>query len=110
VHRKLVTVSGAAKNYGVVVRPTDFTVNEGATAELREKLREERKGTGYNEKLSYDRGGSMMALMERCEAETGLPAPRPQWEKDPYGPHVGLDYVKRWYGKMRERGYEGWKF
>ncbi|PSN64991.1 hypothetical protein BS50DRAFT_589448 [Corynespora cassiicola Philippines] len=110
VHRKLVTVSGAAKNYGVVVRPGDFTVNEGATTELRQKMREERKATGYTEDLSYDRGGSMRELMARCEEETGLPAPRPQWEKNPYGPHVGLPYVKDWYAKMREEGLEGWKF
>jgi 5-oxoprolinase (ATP-hydrolysing) len=60
--------------------------------------------------MSYDRGVSMKSLMETCEKETGLPAPRPQWEKDPYGPHVGLDYVKGWYKTMREKGYEGWEF
>ena len=73
-------------------------------------MREERKATGYTEDLSYDRGGSMRELMARCEEETGLPAPRPQWEKNPYGPHVGLPYVKDWYAKMREEGLEGWKF
>jgi 5-oxoprolinase (ATP-hydrolysing) len=110
VHRKLVTVAGAANNYGVVVRPSDFTVNEGATTELRQKMRDDRKGTGYTEELSYDRGGKMTELMARAEEETGLPAPRPQWIKDPYGPHVGLPYVKEWYKKMREKGLEGWDF
>ncbi|KAH7120882.1 Hydantoinase/oxoprolinase-domain-containing protein [Dendryphion nanum] len=110
VHRKLVTVSGAAKNYGVVVRPSDFTVNEGATTELRQKMRDDRKGTGYTEELSYDRGESLTSLMERCEAETGLKAPRPQWEKNPYGPHTGLEYVQNWYKKMREGGLDAWDF
>ncbi|KAF2729599.1 hypothetical protein EJ04DRAFT_580505 [Polyplosphaeria fusca] len=110
VHKKLVSVSGAAKNYGVVVRPADFSVNEGATNELRDKMREDRKATGYTDELSYDRGGKMTALMARCEEETGLRAPRPQWEKDPYGPHVGLGYVKEWYRRMREVGLDGWDF
>ncbi|KAF2010581.1 hypothetical protein BU24DRAFT_444476 [Aaosphaeria arxii CBS 175.79] len=110
VHRKLVTFAGAANNYGVVVRPGDFTVNEGATNELRQKMREDRKSTDYSKKLDYDRGGSMVELMARCEEETGLPAPRPQWEKNPYGPHVGLSYVKDWYRKMREKGLNAWDF
>ncbi|KAF2748554.1 hypothetical protein M011DRAFT_493847 [Sporormia fimetaria CBS 119925] len=110
VHRKLVTVSGAARNYGVVVRPDDFSVNEGATQELREKMREERKKTGWSADNSYDRGESMQKIIETCEQETGLKAPRPQWEKDPYGPHVGLPYVKNWYKRMRREGYGGWNF
>ncbi|KAF2263015.1 hypothetical protein CC78DRAFT_519086 [Lojkania enalia] len=110
VHRKLVTFSGAANNYGVVVRPSDFSVNEGATAELRQKMYENRREAGYIEGLSYDRGGKMSDLLERCETETGLPAPKPQWEKDPYGPHVGLEYVRGWYRKMRELNVDGWDF
>ncbi|KAF2110972.1 Hydantoinase/oxoprolinase-domain-containing protein [Lophiotrema nucula] len=110
VHRKLVTMSGAARNYGVVVRPSDFSVNEGATTELRAKMAEDRKKTGYTEELSYDRGLKMKELMESCEQETGLPAPRPQWEKNPYGPHVGLEYVRGWYEKMRKGGLEAWDF
>ncbi|KAH7347022.1 Hydantoinase/oxoprolinase-domain-containing protein [Pyrenochaeta sp. MPI-SDFR-AT-0127] len=106
VHRRLVTISGAAKNYGVVVRSSDFTVNEGATAELRDKMREERKKTGYSDDMSIDRGGTIRELMARCEEETGLKPPRPQWEKDPYGPHVGLPYVKEWYRKMRDYGMD----
>ncbi|KAF2006430.1 hypothetical protein P154DRAFT_542311 [Amniculicola lignicola CBS 123094] len=108
VHRRLVTIAGAANNYGVVVRPSDYSVNEGATNELRAKMREERKKTGYSEELSYDRGGDMNKMMEDCERETGLKAPKPQWEKDPYGPHVGGEYVKGWYEKMRKEGYTGW--
>ena len=105
VHRRLVTVSGAARNYGVVVRPSDFTVNEGATTDLREKMREDRAKLDLD---GYNRGGAITELMAKCEEETGLKPPRPQWEKDPYGPHVGLEYVKGWYKKMREGGMELW--
>jgi 5-oxoprolinase (ATP-hydrolysing) len=105
VHRRLVTVSGAAKNYGVVVRSSDYSVNEGATAELREKMRTDR---GKIDEDGYNRGGTITELMKKCEEETGLKAPRPQWEKDPYGPHVGLDYVKKWYARMRETGMQAW--
>jgi 5-oxoprolinase (ATP-hydrolysing) len=90
------------------VRPSDFTINEGATAELREKMREDRKGTGWSEEVSYNRGGTMRELIARCEEETGLKPPKPQWEKDPYGPHVGLEYVKKWYSRMREGGMDVW--
>lgn len=98
------TVAGAARNYGVVVRPSDFSVNEGATTELRDKMREERK----IDMEGYNRGGTIQELMAKCEEETGLKAPRPQWEKNPYGPHVGLEYVKKWYARMREGGMELW--
>jgi 5-oxoprolinase (ATP-hydrolysing) len=108
VHRRLVTVSGAAHNYGVVVRPSDFTVNEGATTELREKMRADRAKTDWSVEASYDRGGSVTELMAKCVEDTGLQPPRPQWEKDPYGPHVGLPYVKEWYKKMREQGMSVW--
>jgi 5-oxoprolinase (ATP-hydrolysing) len=73
-------------------------------------MREERKGSGYEETLSYNRGGSMTELMRRVEEETGLKAPRPQWEKDPYGPHVGLEYVREWYRDMRVKGLGAWDF
>ncbi|KAH5610757.1 hypothetical protein HBI26_022920 [Parastagonospora nodorum] len=106
VHRRLVTVSGAAKNYGVVVRPADFSVNEGATTELREKMKADRVKT--IDMVGYNRGGTIRELMAKCEEETGLKPPRPQWEKDPYGPHVGLEYVKNWYKRMRKEGMELW--
>ncbi|KAF4535029.1 Hydantoinase/oxoprolinase [Lasiodiplodia theobromae] len=101
VHRKLVTLDGARKNYGVVVRPGDFTVDEEAT----EKLREETKRARPTEwgKDSYNRGGTMKELIERCEEETGMKAPRPQWEEDPYGPHMARPYVKQWFEEMRKR-------
>jgi 5-oxoprolinase (ATP-hydrolysing) len=89
-----------------VVRPADFSVNEGATTELRQKMREDRAKTVDMEE--YNRGGTIDELMAKCEEETGLKPPRPQWEKDPYGPHVGLEYVKKWYKTMREVGMEAW--
>lgn len=104
VHRKLVTLQGARENYGVVVDPGDFTVEEGATAARR---REMRVG-GRGEERAYNRGGSLEQLVAKCLEETGQRAPRPQWVGEPWGPHVGLGYVREWYERMRERGYEGW--
>ncbi|KAF1364308.1 hypothetical protein EJ07DRAFT_172294 [Lizonia empirigonia] len=118
VHRRLVSFAGAARNYGVVVNK-NFSVNEGATTELRQRLRELRsieddalkqlsaakQGADH---VGYDRGGTMTELMESCKEETGLAPPRPQWERDPYGPHTGLPYVKDWYKKMREQGLSAW--
>lgn len=107
VHRRLVTFEGAAKNYGVVVRPSDFTVNVGATEELRQKLRGGRDESIYEElKTGYNRGGSFKDWLATCEADTGIPAPKPQWEQPLYGPHVALPYVQEWYKKMKETG--GW--
>jgi 5-oxoprolinase (ATP-hydrolysing) len=106
VHQRLVTFDGAARNYGVVVKPDDFSINEGATEELRQKMRVDRKTTGWDE-TSYDRGGTIKELMASCKAETGMEPPRPQWERNPYGPHVQLEYVKKWYEKMRKTG--GWE-
>jgi 5-oxoprolinase (ATP-hydrolysing) len=45
--------------------------------------------------------------MKNCKEETGLEPPTAPWEKDPYGPHVALPYVKEWYKKMRES--KGWQ-
>lgn len=69
-------------------------------------MRETRKTTGWDE-TSYDRGGTIEELISKCKAETGMDPPKPQWEKNPYGPHVALPYVKNWYKTMREKG--GWK-
>ncbi|OQD75118.1 hypothetical protein PENDEC_c008G01336 [Penicillium decumbens] len=104
VHRKLVTINGARVGYGVVVND-DFTVNQTETEKLRTQMHLER--TSLKELPVYDRGGSIETLRETCLAETGLTAPRPQWEEDLYGPHVGLDYVKEWYAEMKVS--KGWK-
>lgn len=107
VHRKLVTFEGAAKNYGVVVKPSDFSVNVGATEELRQKMRGDRDASAWDDiATGYNRGGTVKDWLATCEADTGIPAPKPQWEKPLYGPHVALPYVQEWYKKMKETG--GW--
>lgn len=116
MHRRLVTFDGAKRNYGVVVN-ADFSVDEDATKTLRSKMSQQQKLTNGESEggesqggddVGYDRGGSMSQLIAQCREETGLDAPTPQWEKDPYGPHTGLPYVKEWYKKMREEGFRAW--
>lgn len=68
VRRGLVTAEGARK-YGVVVTD-DGSVNEEETERLRAQMRE-----GVGEHPLFDRGGTVEELLERCEEETGLPAP-----------------------------------
>ncbi|QSZ33452.1 hypothetical protein DSL72_005020 [Monilinia vaccinii-corymbosi] len=104
VERKLVTMDGARENYGVVVNEDDFSVNIEETKKLRTDMRKLNEGKA----LIYDRGGTMEELRERCEEETGMKPPRPQWENenDPYGPHTGLEYVQRWFREKRQM--RGW--
>jgi N-methylhydantoinase B len=65
----LVTEAGA-RRYGVVVG------DPAATEALRAELRASRPA----ELPVFDMGPPLDELLERCEAETGLPAPkRPQW-------------------------------
>jgi 5-oxoprolinase (ATP-hydrolysing) len=102
-----VTLDGAALNYGVVVNPHDFSVDQSATESLRGRKREERKKLGYRNEIGcIDRGGTVSQLRTSCEEETGLKPPRPQWELRPYGPHAGLAYVREWFEKMRMEGEE----
>lgn len=111
VHRRLVTLAGARQNYGVVVDASDFSVDQEATVSLREKMCKDRavkEGRADVDDRGYNRGGTITQLVANCERETGLQAPRPQWEKDPYGPHTGLEYVKEWYERMRREGMAGW--
>ena len=70
IRQGLVTDEGA-RSYGVAIA-ADGSVDEAATA----KLRDEMRAAGTSGEL-FDRGGSIDELRERCEAETGLPAPRP---------------------------------
>lgn len=58
--------------------------------------------------VGYNRGGTISELLAQCTAETGLNPPRPQWERDPYGPHTGLPYVREWYARMRREGMGAW--
>ncbi|MGB7406429.1 MAG: hydantoinase B/oxoprolinase family protein [Pacificimonas sp.] len=68
----LVSVEGA-RAYGVIV--VDGAVDGSATEKLRKKLRADRDGVAL-----FDRGGTVEELRERCEEETGLPAPKqPVW-------------------------------
>ncbi|KAB8073069.1 Hydantoinase/oxoprolinase-domain-containing protein [Aspergillus leporis] len=105
VRRRLVTLDGARENYGVVVNPEDFSVFEDKTVTLRKTMKDARDALGQTPE--YDRGGSMDELRASSVKETGLPSPSPQWELDPYGPHMRLPYVTEWFKRMRE--VKGWK-
>ncbi|ENI10484.1 hypothetical protein COCC4DRAFT_156204 [Bipolaris maydis ATCC 48331] len=108
VHRRLVTVESAKINYGVIVDPKTFAVDEAATVRLRETMHHERAKTGYTTHDTIDRGGKISEVLARCEAETGIKPPMPQWEKKAYGPHAGLAYVKKWYETMSREGMKRW--
>ncbi len=74
VERGLVTAAGA-RRYGVVIAD-DGSVDEAATAALRERLRERR-----GEPELFDFGGSIEEIKSRCKAETHLDPPRaPRFE------------------------------
>lgn len=105
VKRKLVTIEGAKKNYGVVIDPSTLEVNSTATETLRADIEKAEAG---KEAPLYDRGGTVAELVARCKEETGFEPPRPQWEDEIYGPHVALPYVQEWYKKGRETGYGMW--
>ncbi len=68
VDRGLVTLEGA-KRYGVVLN-ADLSVDEAATAALRESMRKERGPVQI-----FDRGGSIEELKARCLADTGFEPP-----------------------------------
>ncbi len=67
--RGLVTVAGA-RRYGVVVSE-DFTLDQAATAELRQQMSTERK-----EAPLFNRGGTIEELKARCKEETTFEPPR----------------------------------
>jgi N-methylhydantoinase B len=71
VRRGLVTADGA-RRYGVVV-DAGGAADPQATARLRDELRAGRPA----ELPVFDMGPPLPELLARCEAETGLPAPRP---------------------------------
>lgn len=101
VRRHLVTLEGARTGYGVIIDPGDFTVNQQETEKLRNRMRETR-GPLDSSVVTYDHGGSLQQLRESCLEETGMAPPMPPWEVDPYGPHVGFEYVKKWFEKKRK--------
>jgi N-methylhydantoinase B len=72
VRRGLVSVHGA-RRYGVVLDTE--TVDQPATTALRAGMAATRPPIGL-----FNRGGTLAELKERCQAETGLPAPvTPVW-------------------------------
>ena len=74
VRRGLVSAAGA-KRYGVVT-DQDGALDAAGTETLREQIRSTRVG----ELPVFDMGPGLEQLLERCEAETGLPAPKaPVW-------------------------------
>jgi len=77
VARGLVTVAGA-RRYGVVLAG-DGSVDEAETDALRTEMR----GARPAELPVFDMGPPIDELLDRCEAETGLPAPRrpPAWSE-----------------------------
>ncbi|KAF2814311.1 uncharacterized protein BDZ99DRAFT_554750 [Mytilinidion resinicola] len=105
VHRKLVTIECAAKNYGVVVGENwepDIEKTEVLRKSIKEKGKEGRESMTY--KWGWAEEGGVESLVRNAEKKTGLKGPTPQWEPDPYGPHVGLPYVKEWFSRMRREG------
>ncbi|THC96896.1 hypothetical protein EYZ11_003613 [Aspergillus tanneri] len=100
-----VTIKGARDNYGVVIDPADLRVCEAEIEVLRKDIKAARDPAG--KALEYDRGGTIEELRKSCLKETGLPAPSPQWELDPYGPHMQIPYVKERFLQMKEA--KGWK-
>jgi len=76
VKRGLVTRDGAEKNYGVVL-DADGKVDEAATKAKRQALAD---SINTNDVFCF--GPSIEELRINCEAETGLPAPKPPvWTK-----------------------------
>jgi N-methylhydantoinase B len=74
VRRGLVTADGA-RRYGVVC-DADGSVDAAATASLRAELSEGRP----DELPVFDMGPPLATILERCQEETGLPAPKtPVW-------------------------------
>ncbi|MCU1719041.1 hydantoinase B/oxoprolinase family protein [Pseudomonas sp. 5P_3.1_Bac2] len=72
VKRGLVSVEGA-RRYGVVIEGE--ALNQAATEALRAQLSQAR-----GEISLFNRGGTVQELKDRCQAETGLPAPAtPVW-------------------------------
>jgi N-methylhydantoinase B len=70
VARRLVTREGA-RRYGVVIG-TDGSVDDAATAALRDEMRNAR---GEGEQPLFNRGGSIEDIKARCLEETHLPPP-----------------------------------
>ena len=70
VRQGLITADGA-RDYGVIC-DEEGRLDLAGTDRLRETMRNESRSNAL-----FDRGGTIEELRERCEAETGLPAPKP---------------------------------
>lgn len=123
VRRKLVSVQGAKDNYAVCIDPITLELDVAQTEILRADMEttcssaandandtagaDTADGDASSAHL-YNRGGTLAEIAAKCLEETGFEAPVPQWEEDVYGPHVALPYVREWYQRGKEVGYEMW--
>ncbi|MDV6230680.1 hydantoinase B/oxoprolinase family protein [Rhodococcus cercidiphylli] len=71
VRRGLVSTEGARIGYGIVC-DADGVVDSSASEAARSEM-----SAARGEIAVFDKGPSIEKILERCEAETGLPAPRP---------------------------------
>ena len=72
VERGLVSIEKAMRDYGVVLNPGTFAVEEEATDKLRAQMREERGTPDV-----FDFGPPLETILARCKEETGLEPPKP---------------------------------
>lgn len=118
VRRKLVSVQGAKDNYAVCINPITLELDVAQTEILRADMEtscsSSANDTAVNDTADasstrlYNRGGTLAEIAAKCLEETGFEAPIPQWEEEVYGPHVALPYVREWYRRGKEVGYEMW--
>lgn len=123
VRRKLVSVQGAKDNYAVCINPITLELDVAQTEILRADMEttcssaandandanDTANDTAVNDTARlYNRGGTLAEIAAKCLEETGFEAPVPQWEEEVYGPHVALPYVREWYRRGKEVGYEMW--
>lgn len=129
VRRKLVSVQGAKDNYAVCINPITLELDVAQTEILRADMETSCSSSSANDANDtandtaandtangadtssahlYNRGGTLAEIAAKCLEETGFEAPVPQWEEDVYGPHVALPYVREWYRRGKEVGYEMW--
>lgn len=117
VRRKLVSVQGAKDNYAVCINPSTLELDVAQTEILRADMETTCSSSSANDANDaantssarlYNRGGTLAEIAAKCLEETGFEAPVPQWEEEVYGPHVALPYVREWYRRGKEVGYEMW--
>jgi N-methylhydantoinase B len=72
VMRGLVSVEKAKNDYGVIISPDTHEIDSAATDTLRAEMKEARGAV-----KAFDFGPPLAEILANCEAETGLPAPKP---------------------------------